>query len=350
MLLDNQILPAIARSGLALKLNPNEWEVVKASTSALTIAKISETTRLPYSTVIDIVRRLSRKGILFSFVPYCDMVGLKPIFLLFPDKPIKSVPVYTRAVYSLLGRQRYKAVSALVPVKLINDYISYFSEEPIEFISTYEIRHWTASGKLTQYNSKLGILLPREEGLEDALVESRTAVTEHEKRWVDWVDLIILYFKMRYAFTKLSDVSEMVKQDFALKPPSRQLMSYHYRTHVVSLWSYNRTLFRLNTSLVPLKLYFFGGKEGLTAARVLVQAPYMYEGLVGESSAAVLGQPPNYMEPLIHEVLNVTNADMPYGSLLVVQEKQTAWISTRVIEHYRQKGDFPLPDIESFST
>lgn len=348
MLMDDQILASIARSGFALRLNANEWKVLSAASKSLTIAKISETTKLPYSTVIDVVKRLARRGIIFSFVPHCDAIDLKPIFVLYGDRPLRNVPVYTQSVYDLRGKRNYKGVKALVPAKYIHDYLSLFPGELEYYLIGSEIRHWTPEGKLTNYHPKYGLLLPREDTLYEVIAESRVPLPAQERRWVDWVDLLIIYFKMRYSFTKLSDMAGIITQTFNIEPPSRQLMSYHYRTHVTSLWSYNRPSFRLNTALIPLKLFIFQGSEGETAAKTLIQAPYMYEAIVEFTKGLVIGQPPSFMESLVYQVINTTNPDIPFGFLLVTEEKSTPWISSKVIEYYKSKGEFPEPEVDSF--
>ncbi|MEZ0346738.1 MAG: hypothetical protein ABWK01_09320 [Infirmifilum sp.] len=349
MIVDDQALSSIARGGIALKLYPNEWEVISAATKALTISKISEATKLPYSTVIDVVKRLAKRNINLSFVPNYEKIGLKSLFLLFEEKPIRNFPVYTLSVYKIIGRKRYLGVEALVPERYLDDYISLFSGEPAYSLSTFEVKYWTPLGKLTQYYPRLGLLLPDSKHLMDVLREASVPPSPQEKKWIDWVDLVVLYFKVKYAFTKLSSMLTLVRQFFGVDPPSRQLMSYHYRTHVTALWSYNCPTFRLNTSLIPLKLFVFGGKEGETAARVLVQAPYMYEALVGESTAVVLGQPPSYLEPLIHTVMNMTTPELLFGPLLISSERSTPWITAKVVESYRVKGEFPDPTVDGFS-
>lgn len=341
-------LGAIARSGLSLKLNPNEWKVISAAARALTVSKISELAPLPYSTVIDVVKRLSRLNIGISFVPHFDMMGFQSVFVILEQRELKQVPLYTQAVYKLLGKKQLVGVKALVPEKYVHDYVSAFRSEPVYALKTYEVKYWLPSGKLTRYVPGINVVVPTAEKLSEVIAESRVPEKPKERKWVDWVDLTVLYFKMKYAYTKLSEMSNLIKEGFKIEPPSRQLMSYHYRTHVINLWSHNRVIFRLNPELVPLKLYVFSGKEGESTARTLIQAPYMYEALVGESSAVVLGQPPSYLERLVYEIIYLTNPEMPLGALLVIDEREFPWLSTRVIERYRTRGEFPDPEEEFF--
>ncbi|QOJ78580.1 hypothetical protein IG193_07430 [Infirmifilum lucidum] len=348
MYISEASLGAISRGGLSLKLNPNEWRVISAATRALTVAKISEIASLSYSTVIDVVKRLGRLNLGVSFVPHHDMLGFQHVFLLFEDYEIKQFPVFTQAVYKLLGRRRYIGVKALVPETRVPDYISAFRREPLYTLRTYEVRHWMPSGRLTKYLPGLNIVVPTMEKLGEVLAESRVPRKPRERKWVDWVDLVVLYFKMKYVYTKLSDMTNLVRENFRIEPPSRQLMSYHYRTHVVNFWSHNKINFRLNPELAPLKVYIFNGKEGESAARTLIEAPYMHEALVGESSAVILGQSPSHLERLIYEVIYLTAPEMPFGALLAVDEHEYPWLSARVIEYYRARGEYPDPEEEFF--
>ncbi len=348
MYISEASLGAISRGGLSLKLNPTEWRVISAATRALTVAKISEIASLPYSTVIDVVKRLARLSLGLSFVPHYDMIGFQSVFLLFEDYEIKQAPIYTQAVYRLLGKKRYIGVKALVPETRVPDYVSAFRREPLYTLKTYEVRHWMPSGRLTKYLPGLNIAIPTMEGISEVLAESRVPKKPVERKWIDWVDLVVLYFKMRYVYTKLSDITNLVRESFKIEPPSRQLMSYHYRTHVINFWSHNKINFRLNPELAPLKIYIFNGKEGGSAARTLIEAPYMHEALVGDSSAVIFGQPPSYLERLIYEVIHLTAPEMPFGALLVIDEREYPWLSARVIEYYRTRGEYLDPEEEFF--
>lgn len=347
MYLNEASLGLLSKSGMALRLNPNEWKVLVAATKSLSVAKVSENASLPYSTVIDVVKRLARLKIGISFVPHLDKMGLRSVFLLYEDKPLRSLPIYTQTVYKLLSRKRYLGIKALIPENLEAEYVSAIPGEPLYSVRTTEVRYWTPEGKLTKYLPGYNIVLPSADGLDDVLAAARSLPHRYEKLWVDWVDLVIVYFKLKYAYTKLSDMARLIKESFGLEPPSRQLMSYHYRSHVVGLWAYNRTVFRLNTALVPMKLYLLTGKEGAFASRALVHAPYIFEALVGDSCSLVTGQPPSYLEPLIYEVLYSTNSEMPFGALLVTEEREMPWISPGAIEYYKNRGEFPEPTSES---
>ncbi len=333
----------IAKTEEVLKLNPNEWRVLSAIPRSSTIARISELTGLPYSTVIDVVKRLSRMGIEMHFVPRYDVMNVKPLFLLFKAEGVERLPLYTVRVSRLKGRSSYLGVLALVPERHVDDYVAALPERPVERVEGEEVRHWLPTGRLTRYVSGLGLVLPSTERLEEVLAAGRAPIERREKRWVDWIDLLVIIFKMRYAYTKLSEVARLIEERLGMSAPSRQLMSYHYRTHVMGLWNYNAVGFRLNETVAPRRLYVFRGKESRVAARTLVEMPYFFESYIGEEGAATYAQPPCYTHRILYDILSTVDVDLPYGELFVTAEQELEWLPPEALRYYHDKGEWMPP-------
>ena len=333
----------IAKTDEVLKLNPNEWRVLSAIPRSNTIARISELTGLPYSTVIDVVKRLVRGGIKVNFVPHYDILGLMPLVLIYKGLKTQELPLYTIKVSKLMGTENYVAVEGLVPERFIDSYISAIPGEPLHVVKGLEIKHWLPTGRLTTYVSGLGLVIPTTEKMEEVLAAGRAPLERRERRWIDWIDLLVIIFKMQYSYTKLSDVSKMIESQLKIEAPSRQLMSYHYRTHVMGLWRYNSVSIKLNTTVAPLRFYYFEGKDARVAARVLTEMPYYFEALVDENVSAVYAQPPCYTHTLMYEILSQLNLEMPLGEVIRVDERELQWITSEAIKHYHDRGDWMDP-------
>ncbi|MHB9302484.1 helix-turn-helix domain-containing protein [Thermofilum pendens] len=336
---------SIARSGEAFRLTPNEWKVLVSVVNSTTVSRVSEQAKLPYSTVIDVMRRLSGNGLGIHFIPYFDLAGLRKVFALIEGAPISGYPLYTTNVYRLIGRGFFTGVLGLVPDYLVNEFFASLPREPVATVVGDEYRHWAPTGRLTRYVAAHGIVVPAYDQLEDVLYASRGPVTRREKKWVDWVDVLIVYFKMKYAFTKLSDVYSLAKSVFGTAPPSRQLMSYHYRTHVSPLWSYNGVSFRIDRHLAPERVYVLRGNASKVAARTLIEAPFFFEALVNEESSVLLAQTPCYMSPLVYRVLAETRVDLPYGELLVAESWSFEWLTSDAVKHYRDHNEWLHPSV-----
>ncbi len=333
----------IAKTEEVLKLNPNEWRVLSAIPRSSTIARISELTGLPYSTVIDVVKRLARMGIEMHFIPRYDVMSLRPMFLLFKADKLDKLPLYSARVARLKGRSNYIGVLAIVPERHVDSYIAALPERPVERIDGEEVRHWLPTGRLTRYVSGLGLVLPSDERLDEVLAAGRAPIERREKRWVDWIDLLVIIFKMRYAYTKLSEVARLIEEQLGMAAPSRQLMSYHYRTHVMGLWSYNAVSFRLNETVAPRRLYIFRGRESKVIARALVEMPYFFESYVGEGGAVTYAQPPCYTHRLFYDILSGVDAELPYGELFLVAEQELNWLPPEALRYYHDRGEWMSP-------
>jgi len=333
----------IAKTEEVLKLNPNEWRVLSAIPRSSTIARISELTGLPYSTVIDVVKRLTRMGIRIHFVPRFDIMSLKPLFLLYRADRIERVPLYTTRVMKLVGKERYLGLLAIVPENLVEEYIEAVQLTPLERVEGEEIKHWLPTGRLTRYISGLGLVLPSDERLDEVLAAGRAPIERREKRWVDWIDLLVIVFKMRYAYTKLSEVARLIEEQLGMAAPSRQLMSYHYRTHVMGLWNYNSVDFDLNGTVAPKRLYVFKGRESKVIARTLVEMPYFFTSYIGEEAAMTYAQPPCYTHRLFYDILSRVDAELPYGELFVDGEQEIPWPPAEALRYYHDKGEWMPP-------
>jgi hypothetical protein len=234
-----------------------------------------------------------------------------------------------------------------VPESHIPSYLKNFGCKPEFLVVGDEYKHWTPTGRLTRYDAALGIIVPNPEPLDEVILASMGPIVKWNKKWVDWIDLLIVYFKMKYAYTKLSEIHGSIRKVFGVEPPSRQLMSYHYRTHVSTLWSYNSIGYKLSQTLVPEKVYLFKGPHSKVIARTLTEAPSFYEALYNEEAGVVFSQPPSYIGPFFYTALSRSNVELPVGELLVESSRSLEWLSQEAVRYYKENNEWMDPSLQS---
>lgn len=329
---------ALLHGGL-LKLSPTEWRVVRAYPKSLNLAKVAATSGLPYSTVVETTKRLWERGVRVSFSPRLSLLGAKPILLVYGGDRLLEPPPYTVYTFRGIGKGKLHGVFALVPEPYVNEYLAELGREPLVEIVGAELLYWDPNGRLTGYEPGLGVVVPDRTRVEEVVSMQLEAVPAEEKKWVDWVDLLILSVKMSNAYAKLSPALSRLRAVHG-SPPSRQLISYHYRMHVVPLWSGNVVRFKLPGNSCPERIYLFRGKGSRRAARALVEAPYFHEAVIGKEVAAVLAQPPCIAQTLPYEVICASgNTDVE--ELILTERVSFEWISSRLLQYYRDYGTWP---------
>ncbi|MEM0377529.1 MAG: hypothetical protein QXI90_07145 [Thermofilum sp.] len=331
---------ALFHNGL-LKLSPTEWKVVQAYPKSLNLAKVAAATGLPYSTVVEATKRLWERGIRVSFNPRLGVLGAKPLLLVYEGDLQLEPPPYTVYAFKGLGKVKLHGFFALVPEPYVDDYLAELGRKPLVEVIGVELRYWDPNGRLTGYEPGLGVVVPDHSRVEEVVTARLETAQVEERRWVDWVDLLILSVKMNNAYAKLSPALSRLK---GVHGPllSRQLISYHFRMHVVPLWGGNVVRFKLPGSSCPERIYLLRGKGSRRVAGALVEAPYFYEALIGEELAAVLAQPPCAAQTLPYEVL-CASGDAEIEELILTERKSFEWLSSRLLQYYRDHGTWPPP-------
>lgn len=322
-----------------LRFSLTEWRVVQAYPKSLNLAKVAASTGLPYSTVVDVTKRLWERGVRVSFIPRLGVIGAKPVLLVYQGDRTFEPPLYTVYAFRGLGKVKFHGVFALVPEAYVNDYLAELGREPIVEIIGAQVDYWNPNGRLTRYEPELGLVVPDSSRVGEVIGGRMDASQADERKWVDWVDLLILSVKMRNAYAKLS--STLSRLGSAYGPvPSRQLVSYHFRMHVVPLWSGNVVRIEMQESPCPERIYLFRGKEAGRAARALIEAPYFNEALIGEGLAAVLAKPPCTAQILPYEVLSAA-VNTELEEFILTERKSYEWLSDSILQYYRDHGTWP---------
>uniref|UniRef100_A0A7C4B9Q4 Lrp/AsnC family transcriptional regulator n=1 Tax=Thermofilum pendens TaxID=2269 RepID=A0A7C4B9Q4_THEPE len=336
------LLPATCE-GL-LKLAPAEWKILQAYPSSPNLAKVASSTGLPYSTVVDVTRRLRERGITVHYVPKLDKLGITPLLVVVEGDLPPQTPAYTVYRGEGIGKRKYTVLHALLPDRLIHDYLSLLPREPSIEVRGLEVKYWDPRGRLTKYDAGRGIVVPDESSLEEVILSCSRPPSLEERKWVDWLDLLIISLKMRNAYAKLSSIVKSLGPGG--QTPSRQLLSYHYRMHVAPLWRANSIRYELPESC-PRKLYLLEGKACAAAAHSLVEAPYFHEAVVGEGVAGVLSQHPCVLEVLVYKTAYIASvvlaSDVDVEEIILTGFTRFEWLTPELLARYREHGTWPPP-------
>uniref|UniRef100_A0A7C3SLC0 Lrp/AsnC family transcriptional regulator n=1 Tax=Thermofilum pendens TaxID=2269 RepID=A0A7C3SLC0_THEPE len=328
-----------------LRLTPTEWKILRAYPSSQNLAKVASSTGLPYSTVVDVTRRLRERGVTVHYVPKLDRLGVVPLLVVMEGDMPPQTPAYTVYRCEGIGKRKYTVLHALLPDRLVHDYLSLLPKEPAIEIRGLDVRYWDPRGRLTRYDAGRGVVVLDESDFEKVLLSCWEFRTPEERRWVDWLDLLILSYKMRNAYAKLSSVMKK-SSGFVEYAPSRQLLSYHYRMHVVPLWRVNAIRYELQGPC-PRKLYILEGKPSAAAACSLVEAPYFHEAVVGESAACVLSQHPCALEAFAYKVVyiasTVFSSEVDMEEIILTEFARYEWLTPELLSRYREHGTWPPP-------
>jgi 3'-phosphoadenosine 5'-phosphosulfate sulfotransferase (PAPS reductase)/FAD synthetase len=91
---------------------------------------------------------------------------------------------------------------------------------------------------------------------------------------------------------------------------SHQVLSYHFRNHVLKLWAGNRIWLYADAQQVPYRLLYLEGRDAPAVARALVQLPWLHTAYIDVGKAVVSGQPPCASMPHLYRVLGDLDVDV----------------------------------------
>lgn len=306
------------------KISEREWRVLKAATRAWSIRELSRLSGLPLSTVYRILKRFTEKG-KFKFLIDFKKANLLPLIAVFPKLKIRVAPPFTRAVRVVYSMGSYTFVSALVPPPFIEKYLNSFSAEPIFVVKGYEYIMWSPLSPLTEYSVELKKPIPIFDF--ESLVKQYDYLVEpwsNGYRAPDIYDLVLLQGRVRNPFARpLTIYSEARRLDPSLPAVSEQVLSYHFNKHVKAMWRGNTALIYADTRVLPIKVYYFEGRDAPLFARLLCQLPGAFSAIIDIDRAAVIAQYPCIYEAYIMREAEYFKVEMPclpfvqFGSSMV---------------------------------
>lgn len=249
-------------------MDSRDWLIITSIPRSLDIAKIAERSGLPQSTVSRRLKALLPQ-IKVRFTVSRRALGLKPLILIFDKMPYK-LPAYTisyrKGVY--YGNEVYVVVAS-VPKDAISDYISLFPYEP-GFIFVGEERVFWRPDLASHYN----------------IIDENLEVNYHKLRRIDTIwnnaqpttidtyDLLIIFFKEKYAFTSLAHISRQGLMN-GIKS-SQQLLSYHFHRHVLPIWLGNSVHLYRPLSEYPIRIHFYEVFDAENLVSKLSLIPYIH--------------------------------------------------------------------------
>jgi len=300
-----ELLPKIKRS---------EWIFIKAATKAWTLREASRLSGLSISTVHNILKDFYKKGQLKFLIDY-RKINLLPLVAIFPKLNLDRAPPFTSTIRKVYYIRSYTFVSALVPPLFIKKYLNCFNAEPLLVIRGYEYMRWSPLSPLAEYNTEKESVIP--------VFDFKPVVKQYDYpvevwsngyRAPDIYDLILLIGRIRNPFARpLAIYREIKRIDSTIPNTSEQVLSYHFNKHVKAVWKGNTALIFIDTRLVPIKTYYFEGKDAPLFARILCQLPGAFSAIIDIDKAVVIAQYPCNYEAYIMQEAETFNIEMPHG-------------------------------------
>ena len=291
-----------------LKEKGFNWNLVQAietsSTISDIIAKIGIYSKMNIYKAINKMKDFSL-GIRVAFEGRLEKAGLLYIATI-SKKQLKEAPVYMQAerILRVLGSKLFY-YTGLLPAEdaAIEEWLSNFDESAIT-VRALERQWWKTSSPATLYHD--GWVC----GDVDAVKItdfSQPRVPTREMQ-LDDVDVLLLWAKHRWPFASLREI-ENESEKYLGRRVSHQVLSYHFRNHVLKLWAGNRIRLYADAQQVPYRLLYLEGKDAPAVARALVQLPWFHTAYIDVGKAVVSGQPPCASMPHLYRVLGDLDVD-----------------------------------------
>lgn len=306
-----------------VKLNNKEWMFIEALEHSSSLSQIARYTGLPYITIYRIYRKLKMKYE-FNFIMNFKKMNLLPLYLLFDEnQEINRINRLTVSIRKIYGKKAYKMVYALVPFAYKEKYLKSFDETPLLVIQGLEFLSWRPNSGSNIYFPSEKIILP----VFNFWIDKFDVVSKPVCNWnssydsPDYIDIAILLWKYNYLFEPVTSIIRWVRRyDPHFPILSKQVLSYHYRKHVLKYWLYNSISMYFDATCVPFRFFYFEGPESHIVARILVNLPSFYRALIDKNKALVFGQPPGHMFENIYKIISTFDVDMPLGDLIMSLE------------------------------
>lgn len=281
---------------------------------------------------LNFISRMRRVG-RFKFVPDYGFFGLVRVAAFSLEGVVPGrLPPGTVAVREFLAAgSRVVAVLGLVPFELRSRFLGELGREmSLDFVvEAREFRTWVPREDLMVFSSPT-----RFSHVMDRLWE----VFEGERargppRYVpgtrvpDKVDLKILAGKLAWGpFARPGEILARVSRYTGeLAVPSRQVVSYHYRRHVLPGWVCNTYHMYVDARETPFVAAVLRGREAAALARVLVYLPYSGVAYVDDGCAFYLGQVACWALRDFYALASSAEVEFPFG-FMVMKFQLKAWV------------------------
>jgi len=292
----------------------NEWKFIRSLTSAWSLRDIARKSRLPVSTVYRILHRFYKKGHVYFILDH-RKVNLITLILILPCQSVKKAPPFTVSVRRIYNFGTYTLVTALIPPPLIEKYIDQFNVEPLITVRGYDYLRWSPLSELSTYDPVLRVIKPVFD-FEKVRKHYNYLVEPWNRGLVapDVYDLVLIQGRLRDPFARPVKIyREARRRDLSLLKVSEQVLSYHFNKHVKTMWKGNTAIVFNDVRIVPVRIFYFEGRDAPVFARILSQLPGFYAAIIDVKGSIVVGQPPYYYDEYIMRGAEGFDVEMPFS-------------------------------------
>ncbi|RLE71961.1 MAG: hypothetical protein DRJ37_03890 [Thermoprotei archaeon] len=305
------------------QLKESEFQIVKNIKYSWTIRELARRSSLSYSKVWRFLQDLKGKGKIYFMVNY-RRLNLAPVILITRKKEkIYEMPPYTMSIREIYGLKRQRLlITAILPPDFVRKYLDLLGLEIETHVKGYEYIRWSYNDKFSIYVPNLRIIVPVYGNIEKLAFKYDYPVeTNYTLDAPDIIDLAIIHGKSINVFMTSGEAVNFVRRIDPLFPRvSKQLISYHARKHVKELfWRGNTINFFAPMSSVPIRIWYFEGRDAPIISRILANIPTFFSATIDVEKAVVVGQPPcNMIEDLYKRVFSIfEDVEMPLGELVL---------------------------------
>ncbi len=320
--------------GEFIKITDKEWEILNVIRYSWTVRELARRAGLPYSTTWRILNAITEKGKVYFMPDYKNMNLLPLVVITKKDVKIIEVSSYTVSIREIYGlKTKRKLIYALIPPPYVKNFLDVLGLDDVIVIRGYEYIRWTANSNLTLYAPNIGVLMPVYGDIEKMLPSYTYPVEKYGGlKAPDKIDLAIIQGRIKDAFiTPSSAIKHAVRVDSSFPRISKQLISYHAIKHVKArYWRGNTINFFYPMNKVPIRVWYFKGKDAPTISRILVSIPSFFTATIDVEDALVIGQPPcSMLEDLYKRIFTLfEDVEMPLGDLV---------LSSKSIQRFRPR-------------
>lgn len=264
------------------------WKVIKALETSLTVTEISQKSGLGIYTVSRVLSEIKQgvKGIAVRFEIDLERAGIISVATI-SKRNIEKLPfLQSFRILRVLGRKLYLYTALLPGERIIDEWLSNFEDGALT-VRGLERRFWSPLSPVTIYDGRI-----IQGDVEHLTVSEREPPKLPEVHiTIDEIDVLLYWGKSRWPYTSLREIAEESERYLGRKV-SHQLLSWHFRNHLLKLWNGNRIRLYVDLNKVPYRLLYLEGRDAPAAARALTQLPWFHTAYVDFDRAVVSGQPP----------------------------------------------------------
>jgi hypothetical protein len=291
-----------------VSINEPTWGCVRAAEESLSVSELVSKSGLEEYEVSRILKQIKNQsiGIRLSFEIRLEKAGILNIAVI-SRRDLKEVPyAQAKRMLRVLG-QRLFLYTGMVPLKdsAIEEWLSTFEDSAL-VVRALERKWWRANATATVYNE--GWVYGNVESVK-VTDKSQPVLPAGKEVKLDYIDVFLLWAKHRWPFTSLRE-AEGESEKYLGRRVSHQVLSYHFRNHVLKLWAGNRVWLYADAQQVPYRLLYLEGRDAPAVARALVQLPWFHTAYIDVGKAVVSGQPPCASMPHLYRVLGDLDVDV----------------------------------------